>query len=71
MADTMLIDPENPKASRNRRIELLLLTEKAEEAIKTLFSRKVTGNVIDNAFNQAERNQPVLRSKVLLSDEEN
>lgn len=68
MADTMLIDPDNPKASRNRRIELLLLTEQAEAAIKTLFSSKVTGNAIDNAFNEAERNQPVLRSKVLLSE---
>lgn len=71
MADTMLIDPENPKASRNRRIELLLLTGQAEAAIKKLFSSKVTGSAVDQAFNEAQRNQPVLRSKVLLSDKVN
>jgi len=67
MSDTMLIDPNNPKSSSNRRIELLLLTEVAEEAIKTLFSRHATGNAVDQAFNSATGNQPVLRSKIILS----
>lgn len=67
MSDTMLIDQNNPKSSSNRRIELLLLTEMAEEAIKALFSRQATGNAVEQAFDKAAGNQPVLRSKIILS----
>ena len=65
MSDTMPIDAANPKSSVNRRIELLLLTEDAEEAIKSLFNRDKPDNAIDNAGDRAEYNRPVLRSKVL------
>lgn len=42
LADTMLIDPKNPEASQNRRIEILLMNKKAEQALTHLFSEPVT-----------------------------
>lgn len=42
LADTMLIDPKNPEASQNRRIEILLMNKKAEQALTHLFSQPVT-----------------------------
>jgi chemotaxis protein MotB len=42
LADTMLIDPKHPDASLNRRIEILLMNKKAEQALSHLFSQPVT-----------------------------
>ncbi|WP_368149918.1 lateral flagellar motor protein LafU [Aeromonas sp. R2-4] len=38
MADTMLEDTRNPQSSRNRRIELLVMTTQAETNLEQLFS---------------------------------
>ncbi len=38
MADTMLDDSQNPQGSRNRRIELLIMTTQAETNLEQLFS---------------------------------
>ncbi|TNH98595.1 lateral flagellar motor protein LafU [Aeromonas sobria] len=38
MADTMLDDTQNPQGSRNRRIELLIMTTQAETNLEQLFS---------------------------------
>ncbi|WP_033138143.1 lateral flagellar motor protein LafU [Aeromonas finlandensis] len=38
MADTMLEDTQNPQGSRNRRIELLIMTTQAESNLEQLFS---------------------------------
>ncbi|WP_276571745.1 OmpA family protein [Aeromonas jandaei] len=38
MSDTMLEDSENPQGSRNRRIELLIMTTRAEQNLEQLFS---------------------------------
>jgi len=65
MSDTMPIDSINPKSSINRRIELLLLTAEAEKAIKMLFSRNTPDSAIDSAFEKAEYNRPILRSKAV------
>ncbi|WDD99304.1 OmpA family protein [Thalassomonas actiniarum] len=82
MSDTMLIDKAQPKSSINRRIELLLLTEQAEQALSLLFNQApadadtqapdaASGNVINNAFEDARANRPVLRSQILLDETSN
>ena len=75
MSDTMLIDKQQPKSSLNRRIELLILTEEAEQALMMLFNQQSPDNTenstIGNAFESARKNKPVLRSQILLSEQSN
>lgn len=42
LADTMLVDAQHPDASINRRIEILLMNKKAEQALSQLFTQPVT-----------------------------
>jgi chemotaxis protein MotB len=42
LADTMLAEPKHPDASGNRRIEILLMNKKAEQALANLFSQTAT-----------------------------
>lgn len=42
LADTMLDDTDDPGSSRNRRIELLVLSETAEQELAELFSRALS-----------------------------
>lgn len=41
MSDTMLEDADNPTGSRNRRIELLIMTTEAEQSLDQLFSSQI------------------------------
>ncbi|MNP75244.1 Chemotaxis protein LafU [compost metagenome] len=50
MADQMLIDPENPLSSSNRRIEIMVLTHSASETLYQFFGQhgeKVIKPIID------------------------
>ncbi|MDF0535723.1 flagellar motor protein MotB [Shewanella sp. A32] len=64
-ASTRLLNKENQASSENRRVELLILTPKAEKQLNALFSSmspatKAAPAVVD-AANKAEANQPVTR----------
>lgn len=39
MADQMLIDPDNPLSSSNRRIEIMVLTHSASESLYQFFGQ--------------------------------
>jgi Flagellar motor protein len=55
MADTMLDDKEDPKGSANRRIELLILTDKAQADLASLFDRQKPGSPMNRAVEKAKR----------------
>ncbi|WP_244859202.1 hypothetical protein [Shewanella dokdonensis] len=64
-ASTRLLNTENKTSSENRRVELLILTPKAEKQLNELFSStapsdKAAPAVVD-AANKAQANQPVTR----------
>ncbi|WP_440875210.1 flagellar motor protein MotB [Thalassotalea sp. PLHSN55] len=65
MSDTALLDPLKPKSSSNRRIELLLLTEKAEAELTELFGQQ-PNNEMEKAVTKAKANNPMMRSAVML-----
>src|SRR5690606_38577650 len=60
-AERTLAKPEDPGASANRRIEILVLTPKAEEQLMDLFDPKADGNALKQARERAQSNQPVTR----------
>ncbi|WP_337842386.1 flagellar motor protein MotB [Rheinheimera sp.] len=62
-AETVLLNPAQPGASENRRIEILILTKKAEQQLLDLFSSEKPGNAVEQAAAGAEANQPVLRTR--------
>ncbi|MTD26939.1 putative lateral flagellar export/assembly protein LafU [Erwinia sorbitola] len=50
MADRMLLDPDNPLAARNRRIEIMVLTQAASDSLYQFYGRdgvKVVKPIID------------------------
>lgn len=53
MSDRVLADRDHPDGSANRRIEILLLTESAQQQLYDLFDRNVPGNVIGPALEAA------------------
>ena len=59
MADTMLLDEESPFSHLNRRIEILVLTSKAEEQIQQLFGRDPSVSALEAAKQAAYDNQPL------------
>jgi len=61
MADKMLVDEENPLSSENRRIEILVLTEQAENELMGLFDDKTRNSQINQMRQDAQSNQPVTR----------
>lgn len=61
MSDGVPADESDSIASANRRIEILILTEKAEAELKGLFDYDIQDSVINQAHDRAERNQPVTR----------
>ena len=61
-AETMLLNRAKPGASENRRIEILILTSKAEQQLKDMFSSDNKQNELNKASEAALQNQPVLRS---------
>lgn len=61
MAERALAKPEDPTASANRRIEILVLTPKAEEQLRALFDPKADGSALKQARDSAQANQPVTR----------
>lgn len=62
-AETMLLNKRAPGASENRRIELLILTKKAEQQLLDMFSSEKENNALDEAAEAARKNEPVLRTK--------
>lgn len=67
MSDTVLLEQNKPKSSSNRRIELLVLTEQAEQALTALFGQDNKVNPLASAINKAKENQPLLRSNAMLT----
>lgn len=61
-AASMLLNPALPGASENRRVELLILTSKAEQQLTEMFSSDNKNNVLNQAGAAAEQNQPVRRT---------
>lgn len=61
-AETMLLNRAKPGASENRRIEILILTSKAEQQLKDMFSSDNKQNELNKAADAARQNQPVLRT---------
>ncbi|MFQ1637285.1 lateral flagellar motor protein LafU [Aeromonas veronii] len=57
MADTMLDDSQNPQGSRNRRIELLIMTTQAETNLEQLFSSQMQA-VATHAKEMISHGQP-------------
>lgn len=54
MADRMLADKADPQSGRNRRIELLILTRKAERELAALFDRGNAQSALSRALQEAE-----------------
>jgi chemotaxis protein MotB len=63
-AETRLINEEDKESSDNRRIELLILTSRAESELNNLFSPGTAESVIDEAAERARFNQPVNSSDI-------
>lgn len=65
MSDKALAKKDEPNHSMNRRIELMLLTKKAESELMAIFdsgqSGEVDGSRVDSAREAARFNQPVTR----------
>lgn len=65
MSDKVLAKPEDPNHSMNRRIELMLLTKKAENELMSIFDsgekNEVGGASVNKAKKAANFNQPVTR----------
>ncbi|MDO6705498.1 flagellar motor protein MotB [Photobacterium sp. 1_MG-2023] len=64
MADRAPLNPNEPDASENRRIELFVLTTSAARMVETLFkgpSKAEDGPAVQQAREHAEFNQPVIR----------
>jgi chemotaxis protein MotB len=58
MGDRHLLNSNNPRSSKNRRIEILILTDKAEQNMAKMFA----GSPLVDAAQRASYNEPVLRS---------
>src|SRR5690606_13667587 len=61
MADRIPADENAPDSSANRRIEILVLTEKAEADLLGLFDQSQPDSELNEARRAAEFNQPVTR----------
>lgn len=61
MSDRTLAKPEDPTHSANRRIEILVLTPKAEQELLGLFDSESPTSALNEARDSAFRNQPVTR----------
>lgn len=61
MADRVPVDENTPDSSANRRIEILVLTEKAEADLLGLFDQSQPDSALNRARRAAEFNQPVTR----------
>ncbi|SNY67931.1 putative lateral flagellar export/assembly protein LafU [Enterobacter sp. CC120223-11] len=61
MADQMLLDPQNPLSSANRRIEIMVLTHSASESLYQFFGQhgeKVLKPLVDNLSKVETHNIP-------------
>lgn len=68
MAERMLINEQDPKSGKNRRIEMMLLTKEADYQLSLLFGRyqiSSEGEAVRSARRYAENNQPVSRLDVM------
>ncbi|ROQ25892.1 flagellar motor protein MotB [Gallaecimonas pentaromativorans] len=61
MSDRTPVDKSHPDASDNRRIEILLLTKKAQASLLSIFDRQQPGNALTQADKAAKANEPVTR----------
>ena len=61
MSDRSLARPEDPTGSGNRRIEILVLTEDAENELMGLFDSESQNSAVEKARDDARRNMPVTR----------
>lgn len=68
---TRPLNQQEPGDSTNRRIELLILTSAAEAELNQLFSPDNRNNAVQQAAQEAQRNQPVGRSGVKVEDGSN
>jgi len=59
LADRMLANPQDPLAGSNRRIELLILTGKADHELAALFNRHDPGSALSQAVKQAQLAVPL------------
>ncbi|MCF7500703.1 MULTISPECIES: flagellar motor protein MotB [unclassified Pseudoalteromonas] len=59
------INQKDRFASENRRVEILILTKKAESELEALFAEDNINNPVKKAASAATANQPVLRSQEL------
>ncbi|MBY5991962.1 flagellar motor protein MotB [Ferrimonas balearica] len=57
MADQVPVEPEDPRSSANRRIELMILTTRAEQDLRGLFGVH-SGQSVPLAAEEAQANQP-------------
>lgn len=60
-AETALLNPADPGARENRRIEILILTKKTEQQLQELFGTDKSDNAVERAAKAANANQPVRR----------
>lgn len=67
MSDRALLNTDTPDASENRRIELFVLTTPAAHVLDALFGGEKS-NAVEDARQQAEFNQPVLRRDLAKTD---
>ncbi|MDX3774307.1 OmpA family protein [Chromatiaceae bacterium AAb-1] len=63
-AATRLINENDKTSSENRRIELLILTTRAEDELNQLFSPAGDSPALQEAAGAARRNQPVMRTNL-------
>ncbi|SKA53068.1 flagellar motor protein MotB [Enterovibrio nigricans] len=67
MSDRALLNPNDPESSKNRRIELFLLTTPAATVIESLFGTH-DASELEKARNKARFNQPVYREEIVIED---
>ena len=68
MAERMLVNEDDPKSGKNRRIEMMILTKEADQQLALLFGHGhaiTDGPAIQKARHFAETNQPVSRLDVM------
>ncbi len=61
---TRPLNPAQPEASENRRIELLILTEQASQQLTDMFSYNNPESAVNKAADKARQNEPRFRSDV-------
>ena len=67
-ASTRPLNNDDPEASENRRVEILILNSRAEAELNDIFSPTHAREAMKKAAEAARKNRPVTRSGITVSD---